>query len=310
MQPALATAPRPSDQRLAADAPFRRALVVANPIAGRGRGEAAARELAEALASLGIAADLHLTRGRGDGAERVRAADTETDLCFAVGGDGTLSEVLEGVGQRNTAVGLLPLGTENLLAVQFRLPRAIPKVLEMVAGARTTLVDTARVNGSLCFLCAGVGIDGWVVKELEHRRRGAITKWAYVRALAQVLPRYRAPELELTIDGKTVDGRFGFVLVSNLSLYGAFFRLAQSSRADDGLFEVYAIPRADVAGLLALGARGFFSRLPGGRGRLWQARHVTVKSPTPVSFQVDGDYRGETPLALSLAPERHRILIP
>lgn len=291
-------------------APYHRALVVANPVAGRGRGQAAGVELATALASLGIATDVHLTTCRGDAQAHVRACDGATDLVFAVGGDGTLAEVLEGVAGRPTTVGLLPLGTANMLAMQFGLPRDIPRVLEAVAGRRTAELDVARANGAICFLCAGVGIDGWVVREMERRRRGAISKWAYVRALASVLSNYSAPELELEVDGQVIDGRFGFVLIGNLRLYGAYFRLAADALPADGLFEVYAIPRADVPGLLALGMRGFFARLPGRRGRLLRGSNIAVRSAAQVAVQVDGDYRGETPLALRVESERRRILIP
>ncbi|MBI3630228.1 MAG: acylglycerol kinase family protein, partial [Candidatus Rokubacteria bacterium] len=74
--------------------PFRRALVIANPIAGRGRAEAIGRRVAEELARRGAPADLHLTRARGDARARVAALGPDVDLVVAVGGDGTLREVL------------------------------------------------------------------------------------------------------------------------------------------------------------------------------------------------------------------------
>lgn len=295
---------------LHADAPYRSALVVANPIAGRGKGQAAAEELREGLRRMGVSAEVHLTSGRGDGWRRVRSMGPEVDLVISVGGDGTLREVLSGLVDADTHVAQLPLGTANLLAAQLRLPRDVHHCLEIVARRRTFGLDGARVNGRACYLCAGVGIDGLVVREVERRRTGPIRKWAYVRAMARVLANYRPPELELEVDGERVGGRFAFVLVGNLSIYGAFFKLSAAARPDDGRYEVYAMRRADLTALARLAVQGVVSRLPGKLGTLWQARRVVVRSAEPVPFQVDGDLAGETPFELELSGLTHRILAP
>jgi len=69
-------------------APFRRALVIGNPIAGRGRGESSARALSDGLRRQGLEVELHLTRARGDGVGRVAARHNDVDLVVSVGGDG------------------------------------------------------------------------------------------------------------------------------------------------------------------------------------------------------------------------------
>lgn len=290
---------------------YARALVVANPWAGRGKGTARAEALAAGLERLADRVDLHLTTARRCGHDRVAASPPETDLVVSVGGDGTLSEVLEGLGQRDVVVAQAPMGTANVLAKELRLPTKPEPILDMLGRGRTTWLDTARVADRLCFLCTGVGFDGMAVAEVEARRNGPIAKLNYVTAGLRVLGRYRAPQLSIDVDGESIDGTFGWVLVSNLREYGAVFQLSPESRRDDGKLEVYAVRTAGRLGLAGLGLAGLLRRLPGRRAEFWQAERVRVRSAEPVAYQVDGDLGGRSlDLEIAISPNRFRIAIP
>jgi diacylglycerol kinase family enzyme len=114
--------------------PFRRALVVANPIAGRGLGETVGRELATGLSKLGIATELYLTRGRGDARAKLRNLREPIDLVVSVGGDGSLREVLDGLMDPEIPVALVPLGTANVLALDLGLAKNVDRALEVIEG--------------------------------------------------------------------------------------------------------------------------------------------------------------------------------
>jgi diacylglycerol kinase (ATP) len=292
--------------------PFRNALVIANPIAGRGKGRASAEALTAGLRQAGIATDLFLTSGRGDAERTAAERRAEVDLVVSVGGDGTLSEVLAGVAGSNTAIAQLPLGTANVLAHELHLPRRVERAVEVIRGGRTTLLDTAEVNGRLTFLCVGVGIDGWAVREVERRRHGAITKLLYVEAMLRVIPRYRAPRLQLEIDGRPVDGEFGFVLISNVRGYGAVFQLSRECRHADEHVEVYALRRGGPWDLAKMAVRGLLHRLPGPWVHFWHARHVRVLDAgrDKVPYQVDGDFGGEGDVDYRVTGYQARIVVP
>ncbi len=290
---------------------YARALVVANPWAGRGKGRARAEALAAGLERIANQVDLHLTTSRRCAHDRVAASDATTDLVVSVGGDGTLSEVLEGLGQRDVVVAQSPMGTANVLAKELGLPRKPDRILDMLKRGRTTWLDTARAGGRLCFLCTGIGFDGMAVAEVEARRDGPIRKLNYVTAGLRVLRRYRAPSLSLEVDGEAIEGTFGFVLVSNLREYGAVFQLSPKSRRDDGQLEVYAVRGAGLIGLARLGLAGVLRLLPGRRAEFWQAERVAVRSAQPVAYQVDGDLGGHSSdLEIAMSPNRFRIAVP
>jgi len=292
------------------EAPYRRALVVANPIAGRGQGAKAAREVVEGLRRLGVPSETCFTRERGDARARVRCLEPGIDLVVSVGGDGTLGEVFDGLMDPTVAVGLLPLGTANVLSRDLGLPRDVDRALEVFAAGRTTTIDLGLANGHVSFLVTGVGFDGLTVRELERLRRGPISKADYLRAAWRALRTYRPPQLTVELDGERQRGTFGLVLIANSVHYGGFLKLAPERRLDDGLFEVYLFARARPRDLAAAALRGIVKHLPGGGVRMQRARRVRVEAPEPVAVQVDGDARGETPLDFEVSARQVRVLVP
>jgi len=296
---------------LAAPQPrFARVLVVANPVAGRGQGARAAAEVARGLERAGSAVDVHLTRARGDGRARVRCMAPDVGLVVSIGGDGTLREVLDGLVDPAVPVAVLPGGTANVLALDLGLARDVDGLLETVEHGREQPIDVADVNGHLSFLVTGVGFDGRVARALEARRRGPITKLAYLPAVASALRGYRPPRLSVELDGERLDETFGLVLVSNIVHYGGFLKLS-GGRLDDGRWQVYLFPDASPLALARAGLRGSLASLPAPRScTMLSARRVRVESPEPVEVQVDGDARGTTPIELVVRERKNVLLVP
>lgn len=257
-----------------------------------------------------MSAELYLTGARGDGRARVRGLEAGVDLVVAVGGDGTLREVLDGLPDPEVPVGLVPLGTANVISRDLGLPRDVERALDVMAAGRVTRIDVARVNGHLCCLATGVGLDGMVVREVERRRRGPITRGSYLVALLRVLRRYRPPRLAVEIDGVHDREAYGLVVISNIVHYAGVLRLARDRRLDDGRFEVYLFRDASRRALAAAALRGVVGQLPGGACGLRRARRVRITSDTPVPYHVDGDYGGETPVAFVVCDRQYRMLTP
>jgi len=302
--------PSPEPGALPARTPYRNALVVANPIAGRGKGEHAATELAEALRNAGIATELFLTKARDDARVRVRCADPDTDLIVAVGGDGTIGEVMAGLMSDDISVGIMPMGTSNLLGLDLSLPRDVDSVLEVLLAGHTQRIDLSEVNGHVSFLCTGVGIDAATVRALEKRRTGPISKLSYARPLLDCLWNFSKPKLSVEVDGKPIEGTFGLVVACNTIHYASYLKLARDRKLDDGLYEVYLFPSASGLSLLTYAIRGLLGRLPGGGCTMVRATSLRITSDEPVPYQVDGDYRGETPVEFRVTGRQVKLLVP
>ncbi|MFT5049456.1 MAG: diacylglycerol kinase (ATP) [Chlamydiales bacterium] len=293
--------------------PYASALVVANPIAGRGAGRARAQALTDALRAAGIDATLFLTGARGDAQQRVAdlhgSAGAVPEVVVVVGGDGTVGEVLGGL-PPEIPLAVHAMGTANVLSLDLRLPRTVAGTVAMLQSGRLQGIDVAHVNGRLSFLVVGVGFDGAAVREVERLRRGPITKWNYVGAVLRVLRTWRAPRLSVEIDGRAIPGTYGWIVVSNLIGYGGILQLWKERKLDDGLYEVFLFEKATRLALVRYALAGFLGRLPGRSCRMLQARQVRIQSEVPVPYQVDGDQGGETPIDLQISSERFKLVVP
>lgn len=292
------------------------ALIVANPISGRGRGGAIGGELAEALRRDGRPVELLLTGGPGEARAKAASSAERVGLVVSVGGDGTLREVLAGLAKHEAAleriaIAVVPMGTGNVLGTDLRLPRDVASVLGVIEAAHTVEVDLASVNGDLSFLVTGVGPDALVVKDVdEHRAGGRMSKWSYLPAALRAYFTCPLEPLTVEVDGEALPYACVEVLCSNLVHYGGVVRMAPDRVLDDGLFEVFLFRHCGRLRLLAHVLRFLLGRMPGGPIEVRRARRVRVSAARPVPYHVDGDPLGETPVELEVTGRRFRLLVP
>ena len=113
----------------------------------------------------------------------------------------------------------------------------------------------------------------------------------------------------LAKQGEVLEGTFGLCLIGNIIHYGGVMKLSPKRQLDDGRFEVYLFEQATLRKLVSVAARGIVSDLRKAC-RLETARTVKVTAASPVAYQVDGDYRGETPVDFEVTGRRFRVLVP
>ncbi len=297
-------------------APWKSALILANPIAGRGHGEEISKLVAETLQAAGLEVEVQFSSGPGDITRLSKERSPSHDGCVSVGGDGTLAEALDGLREDPSfPVAPFPTGTANVLSKDLGLSRTPEELTKAILDGHTLPLDVARVKGSdgverTSFLVVGVGLDGMVIHDLDARRTGPITKLSYLPSVARALIGYERPRLSVEIDGEEVPGEFGFVLVSNCINYGGLFTLDPDREAGDGLWEVVLLKRGDFSSILAVAARGLMGGVEGGACSILRGREVKISSPDPVPFQLDGDSGAHTPVSLEVSSRPHRIVIP
>jgi diacylglycerol kinase (ATP) len=317
----------------------KRVLIFANPIAGRGLGEAIAYRVRDGLAAGRYDARLWL-RPPTD----LTAGDLPPDLVAAVviGGDGTVRVVAERLADLDEAAGaqdgatardatagrgpppllIVPLGTANLmgrhLGIDWDDNHLERQVLDAIRGGRTVRVDTARANGRLFLLMVGVGFDAAVVHELSRVRRGPISYFSYIEPTARMATRYEFPPLRVRVDGKWVFGpERGVVFVGNVPEYGTGFPMLPLAKPDDGLLDVCCMPCANMmeaARMFLLAAAGEHLQEEG--VVYLKGKHVRIESldaagrPAAVPVQIDGDAAGHTPIEIDLLPHRLGLIVP
>lgn len=236
-------------------------------------------------------------------------ASLECDAVVAVGGDGTLRTVLDAL-RRPVGVGVIPIGTANVVARELGIPLDPEGAAAAVAGGRTRLLDVGEANGRHFLAMVGVGFDAEIVAAVHGRRGGPI------RMSDFVVPTWRAwtapprARLRLSSDGNEVAARLQDVIVCNVRNYGAYFSVTPAARPDDGRLDWVARGPSGFGSALAW-AVAALRRRPAGFLHYGQAAALQIDAiGDPVPVQIDGDPAGTTPLSLRILASAARLFVP
>ena len=266
-------------------------MIVFNPSAGRRRARLLWRVL-DVMATSGVRLEIAETRGVGHAIALARdAASAGVRLVVAAGGDGTIAEVANGLVGSTCQLGVIPLGTANVLAQELGLPFAPREIAAALAFGRTRPVwpGLARgPEGTRAFVqMLGIGFDAQVVHRLNLPMKRAIGRSAYVVQTMRELMRYRFPPIRLRLDG--VETQTHSVIVTKGRFYAGRYMLAPGTTPTERGFTVALFDNRGAAATLLYGGSlplNLISKMPG--VRLLRAHDIEVlASDAPV--QVDGD---------------------
>jgi diacylglycerol kinase (ATP) len=284
-------------------------LIIFNPAAGSRRRS----RLDRAIAQL-PGARLAETHGPSHAEALARqAAAAGEDCVVAAGGDGTIAEVAAGLVGSETALGILPLGTANVLALELRLPRRPEEAARALLAGHEAMLwpGIARFgNGRsrLFVQMLGAGFDAMVVRNLNLRLKRGIGRAAYVWQATRELPRYPFSPIQAVLDDGAPLSASALVVTKG-RLYAGPFPLAPGATPLRPGFHVALIGggalHAAMAG--ALLPLGLLPHLPG--LVLRQASRVSLRGDT-VPTQMDGDVTGDLPVAVQDAPAPLKIRLP
>ena len=287
-------------------------IVIFNPAAGRRRASALWRVL-DLLSASGVRLELAETQHAGHATALAReAAAAGVPLVVAAGGDGTIAEVANGLAGSTARLGVIPLGTANVLAHELHLPFAPRAVAAALAFGRTCTLWPGIATGPgmerLFVQMLGVGLDAQVVHELSLPMKRAIGKGAYVVQTVRELVRYPYPLLRVRLDG--VEMEAASVIVSKGRLYAGRFTLAPGADATRPGFSVALFGHNGPLAAMMYGAAlpmNLISHAPGLiiRG----ATTVEIIGNSSVPAQADGDPAGNTPITVRDAASAIEVVV-
>ena len=286
-------------------------MVIFNPAAGRRRAQLLWRVL-DVMATSGVRLEIAETHSAGHATELARdAACRGTRLVVAAGGDGTIAEVANGLAGSPCRLGIIPLGTANVLAHELDLPFAPRAVAAALAFGRTRCLWPGLASGNgqsrLFVQMLGAGFDAQVVHHLPLPLKRALGRVSYVLQSMRELPRYRYPPIELLVDGVAM--RTSSVVVSKGRLYAGTYVLAPGTTPTEKGFTVALFNADGPLATMAYGLALPLNLMPRMRGlRLIRAGHVEISS-ADVPAQADGDPAGAGPLLVCDAPSPINVVV-
>ena len=300
--------------------------VIMNPVAGGGRLNRHWPEIDAALKSAFGAVELRKTQAAGDGSTlAMDLAANGFDLVVAAGGDGTLSEVADGLikaaveGSR-AALGMLPCGTGTDFARGVGLDGDFATTIRRVAASKGRAIDAGRVyyvddHGALAsrhFInVASLGISGAVARAVNaDGRKGRVSAKAlfYWHTVAEFI-RYRFQEVRITVDdGEPIGARIGLVAAANGKFCGGGMMLAPDAVLDDGLFDIVILRAAGKLGLIRdirLLYGGLHRNHPAitiVRGRKVMVEPLDDSAASRMLVEADGESPGRIPATFEIMP--------
>ena len=295
-----------------------RICVIFNP-AARGN---KARRFKKFLNELSQQCALKATSGPGDARRLAQAAvATGYDLIAAAGGDGTVNEVLNGIGDEpdgfaRACLGVLPLGTVNVFARELKIPARLEGAWQVLKRAREMKIDLGRAEFSVdgkpqqryFMQLAGAGLDARAIELVSWKLKKSAGPLAYVVAGLQAVAE-KQTRIEVSADGKKIAGELA--LFGNGRLYGGPFDIFPDADLSDGLLHACTFPRVNVPSLLRL-APGFIARqkLSEHRVQRLRAAKFELTSETPAAFELDGEWIGHLPATFSVERQKLRVVVP
>jgi diacylglycerol kinase (ATP) len=284
-----------------------RALVIVNPVAGNGRAARVWKRLR--LEVDGLQQSECVTSARiGHARELAQsAAQAGYERVVAVGGDGTVGEVVSGVAHTQTAVAVIPAGTGNDCCRNLGIPDDVVTAAKLALNGPVRGVDLGEietVQGTTYFVnVAGFGFDAevaWRVNAMPKVVGGTVP---YVLGVVQTLWRYKSPRMRITLDERELDQPVFLVAVGNGASYAGGMRIVPDAAVDDGLFDVCVVGEISRLEVLRLVPKMYSG---GHRGhpavQFFRCRELRAESASLVRCQADGELAGDLPASFKIHP--------
>jgi len=296
-------------------------VFLVNPASSNGATGKRWPELAHRAERLGLHGETLFSERPGHLIELARqAVDGGATLVIAVGGDGTLNEVVNGVAGRDVDLATIPLGTGMDFGRTYGIPTKFEAAVKVALGGVTRTIDAGRVRyrtwqgdeAERWFANVGsVGMSGAVAQRANGMSKALGGKATFFYALTRVFFEWENTDVRVRLDGGERSGRMHDVVVANGVWHGGGMKLAPDASPDDGLFDVVLI--GDV------GKLDFLTTAP----KIYKGRHVThpkvevvrsarveVDADNRLPIEVEGEQIGTTPAVFEVVPGALRVRVP
>ena len=293
---------------------MKKARIIYNPTAGR---EAFKKELPEVLEQLeraGYETSTHATTCEGDAClAATHACKHQFDLVVAVGGDGTINEIINGIAKEEyrPKIGIIPAGTTNDFARALDIPRNILKATEIIVQDHSMHIDIGLVNEQYFMNIAGGGELTELTYEVPSKLKTVLGQLAYYLKGMEMLPFIKPTHTRIEYDGNVIDEEIMLFLLANTNSVGGFEKLAPKAKINDGYFDLLILRKANLAEFIRIATqvlRG--AHLEDQNVIYTQAKDVKVIPQDRMQLNIDGEYGGLLPGAFHNLQQHIEFFVP
>ena len=265
---------------------MKKILFIANPLSGGKDKKTILKDIDAAIDRQRFAPSFVYTERPGHATSLARDADA--DIVVAVGGDGTVSEVAQGLVGTDKVLGIIPCGSGDGLAFHLGLSRNPLKALRTIQDGTSETMDYGMVDGRPFFCTSGVGLDAEVAWEFASAGKRGL--WTYISLAWKIWQHFKPETYKIDVDGRTLSVPAVFVTVGNANQWGNQARITSLASVQDGLLDVTVVApfhtwEIPVLATKLLDGRAHTSR----RVTLLRGKRVTVVREKEGPAHYDGD---------------------
>ena len=262
---------------------------IVNPVSGRGKGVSVGKELEARLQYMDLDCNLTYTKAPKHAIELAERAARTFECIVAVGGDGTLNEVVNGMAESGATLGLLPVGSGNDFARAVSLQTKLEDSINILLKGHKKRIDLGKANGRYFHNGLGIGFDAWVVStslKVKRLRGNAI----YLYSVLKTLMNYKPIPLQMQYNGKAYTQDYFMVTVGNgISLGGGFY-LTPDALLDDGLFDICLIQNMPILSILKNLIKVYSGKhKEDSRVDIVRSNHLKIDADEPFAAHLDGE---------------------
>jgi diacylglycerol kinase (ATP) len=299
-----------------------RTVFLVNPAAENGTTGRRWPEIANRAAASGLSGDALISNRPGHLTELARrAVEDGAELLVAVGGDGTVYEVVNGiVGRAGVDLAIVPRGTGRDFVRTYGIPHRLDDALRTARDGRTREIDLGRArfrssqgNTAEVYFAniASAGMSGAIAKRANETSKALGAKASYFWATLAVFARWRTSEISVAVGAALRRARMHDVVVANGRYFGGGMMISPGAEPDDGLFDVLLIGNLTKRDLLLTLPKTYRGKhLPHPKAELLRGSIVEIDAPEPLPVELDGEQPGTTPARFELVPRALRLRVP
>lgn len=288
-----------------------RILFIVNPVAGKGHAKEITPIIERECKKYGVEYVIRYTTEPKSATHLARQGVKE-GFCkiVAVGGDGTLNEVVNGVAGSEAILGIVPAGTGNDFVRSVFKNRAIEEIVGCIINGKTKSIDLAKCNDTYFINIGSGGFDSQVVIESEKNRKMFSGSTSYLVALIKTIFMYSGKRMKVQIDEFSFEKSILLVAIANGKYYGG--GIIPTPRADiaDGILDVCVIETMPKIKMLLMFPKYMKGKHEGIKGvAFYRGRKIKLASDETFAVNVDGEVSMQREVEFSIIPKGIRIVV-
>lgn len=292
-----------------------RICFILNPAANRQRSVRKVEWLREEASKLWKKFEIVVAHEHDSLVDLAKIKSKQFDVIVACGGDGTISQIVNGLAKTNTTLGVLPIGSGNDFVKTLGIKKTLPDCLRTLHQNRTQEIDLIRYEGDAegwCVNTIGMGIDGWA-NYYAHQTSWIKGRFRYYYGALKAILKFRGSEMDLHSKEKQENDNFIMITACNGKWEGGNFLVAPDADMQDGMMNVLSIKKVPLPLMIIYLLRFRWGPANWMKGvEKSQTKSLEISSSTPLAVHRDGEHLGTNIRRLKFTVEKKalKIIVP